>query len=68
MAKNTRDGKLLTTEELSERWQMDSGTLENWRQAKKGPVFIKLGSKAGSSLVRYRESDVIEYEKKMERK
>lgn len=62
----SRDGKLLTTEELAERWSMDPGSLENWRNAKKGPVFIKLG-KAGSSLVRYRLSDVEAWEAKMQR-
>lgn len=63
--KKSRDGKLLTTEELALRWSMDSGTIENWRNTGKGPIYIKLGN-AGSSLVRYRVSDVEEYERKMQ--
>ena len=66
MPKNDRDGKLLTTEELAERWSLDSGTLENWRTAKKGPIFLKMG-KGHSCLVRYRLQDVIDCEEKMAR-
>ena len=66
MAKATRDGKLFTTDELAERWSMDAGSLENWRNAGKGPVFIKLG-RGSSAPVRYRLCDVEEYEKKMQR-
>jgi len=65
MAKNTRDGKLLTTEELAQRWSMDAGSLENWRNANKGPIFIKMGS-GSSAPVRYRVSDIEAWEKKQE--
>jgi len=68
MEKNNRDGKLLTTEELAERWSMDAGSLENWRQdPKKGPVFIKLGE-GSSSPVRYRLIDIEAYEESMRSK
>lgn len=33
---------MLTTEEAARRLGMKPGTLENWRQQKKGPRFIKL--------------------------
>ena len=58
--------RLLTTEQLGERWAMDPGTIENWRNADKGPVFLKMGD-AGSAPVRYRLSDIIAYEKEKER-
>jgi hypothetical protein len=53
--------KLLTTEELAERWSVDPGTVDNWRKAKKGPPFVKLG-KGVSAPVRYRLSDIEKYE------
>lgn len=40
---NPQKEKHLTTEELAERWKMEPGTLEVWRQRKKGPSFIKIG-------------------------
>jgi len=61
----SRDGKLLTTEELAQRWSMDSGSLENWRNDGKGPVFIKMGS-GSSAPVRYRLCDIEAWEKKKE--
>jgi hypothetical protein len=35
----------LTPNELAARWRMHPGTLSNWRQAGRGPAFIKVGSK-----------------------
>lgn len=55
--------KHLTTKELSERWAMAVGSLENWRQKGKGPAFVKMG-KAKNSDVRYRVADVEAFEKK----
>lgn len=55
--------KMLTTKELSERWAMAVGSLENWRQKKKGPAFVKMG-KAKNADVRYRVSDVEAFERK----
>jgi len=60
---SSRDGVLLTTEELAQRWKMDAGTLENWRNEKKGPIFIKLGQ-GGSAPVRYRVCDIEKWEEK----
>jgi len=65
MSKNTRDGKLLTTDELAQRLGMDSGSLENWRNAGKGPIFIKMGQ-GNSAPVRYRLCDIEAWEKKHE--
>jgi hypothetical protein len=65
MSKNNRDGKLLTTEELAQRWSMDSGSIENWRNAGKGPIFIKVGI-GGAAPVRYRLCDIETWEKKHE--
>ena len=58
--------QLLTTDELADRWTMDPGTIENWRGAKKGPRFLKLG-KGASAFVRYRLVDIELYEEKMMR-
>lgn len=52
---------LLTPEQLAERWQVATGTLENQRVRKEGPPYIKLGG-GRSAPVRYRLADVIEYE------
>lgn len=60
--------KLLTTEQLADRWSMSAGTLKNWRSLGKGPAFIKHGkSKQGKELVRYDIKDVVKYETKMRR-
>ena len=60
------EDKLLTTEELADRWGMNPSSIENMRGRKQGPVFIKLG--VGSSApVRYRLSDIQEFEKDSER-
>ena len=65
MSKSTRDGKLFTTDELAARWSMDPGSLENWRNDGKGPVFIKMGS-GSSAPVRYRLCDIEDWERKKE--
>lgn len=51
----------LRTEELAERWNINPGTLRNWRMQGKGPKYLKFGK---NGLVLYRVSDIIEYEKK----
>lgn len=58
---------IFTTEELAARWSMNPCSIENWRNAGKGPRFFKLGSGA-SCLVRYQLTDIQEYETKMMRK
>ena len=54
--------KLLTPEELAERWKIAVGTLENWRDLGKGPLWLKIGGQA-----RYRLADVLQYESEAER-
>jgi len=66
MTTKTLDANLfLTTEELAERWgqNVSAGTIENWRAARKGPPYVKLG-RGKNSPVLYRLSDVIDYEQK----
>lgn len=53
---------LLTPEQLAERWQVSTGTLENQRVKKSGPPYIKLGG-GRSAPVRYRLADVETYER-----
>lgn len=55
------DNKLLTTEELAERWQMKASTLANWRNKRKGPKYIKVGRN-----VRYNLEHIQEFEEKRE--
>lgn len=45
--------KLLTTPEVAELLRVEIRMLENWRSARKGPPFIKVGV-----LVRYRVVDL----------
>jgi hypothetical protein len=49
--------KILTPEQLAERWDTTVGTLAWKRSTKQGPKYIKLGRS-----VRYRLSDVEEFE------
>ena len=41
------NGEYLTTEELVARWKntIKPETLANWRAAKKGPTYVKLGGR-----------------------
>lgn len=59
----TVDGQKLSTKELAARWGMTVGALENWREQKKGPPYIKLGEWRGARVL-YRLEDVLAYEKK----
>ncbi len=43
----------MTPPEVAELLQVETTMLSNWRTARKGPTYIKVGS-----LVRYRVSDV----------
>jgi len=56
--------KYLTTRQLSDRWggSPTPQTLKNWRNTGRGIPFIKLGR-----LVKYRLSDVLKYEKELDR-
>jgi predicted site-specific integrase-resolvase len=51
--------KLLTPEELAERWSISLQTLCNWRSLGKPPAFIKIG---GS--IRYSLEEISKMEKK----
>lgn len=56
--------EVLTTAELAKRWGMSIGALENWRARKKGPRFFRLGKPDGQGRIRYRMTDVLEYERR----
>ena len=51
---HTDSGELLTTLELSRRYGICVGTLQNWRSQGRGPTYVKLGR----SAVRYRTEDI----------
>ena len=50
--------KLLTDEQVAERWGLKVQTLRNWRFQGRGPAYLKLGA-----AVRYDESVIEEHEK-----
>lgn len=35
----------LTAKQLAERWHLNEQTLANWRHARRGPRYIKVGSR-----------------------
>jgi hypothetical protein len=37
--------EFLTPKQLADRWHLRDQTLANWRTARQGPPFIKIGSK-----------------------
>jgi hypothetical protein len=41
----------LTPDELAERWRLSKRTLEDWRAAKVGPVFMRFGRQVLYPLV-----------------
>ena len=49
--------KLITQEQLAERWLLSPATLERDRSLKQGVKYLKLGG-----LIRYRLQDVLDYE------
>lgn len=51
------DDRFLSSRELAKRWGISIDTLRNWRYLDKGPEYTKVGHS-----VRYRMSDVVEYE------
>ncbi|MBQ87201.1 MAG: hypothetical protein CMQ16_12445 [Gammaproteobacteria bacterium] len=53
------DSIVLTPKQLSARWDLAEATLRNWRSAKKGVPYCKVGGK-----VVYRLNDVVAYEAK----
>lgn len=60
----SEDKKFLTTKELSERWggSPTPATLRQWRHQKRGVRYVKMGN-----MARYPLSEVIKYEKKLEK-
>ena len=53
----------LSPDDLAKRWQMSKDTLANWRLAKKGPIYTKIGAGRNTKVL-YRLSDIIEFESK----
>ena len=51
----------LTTEQLAVRWNMQRKTIYNWRIAKKGPPFIKVGGGRNGKVL-YRLEDIEKWE------
>lgn len=49
--------RFLSPQALAERWDMDDGTLANWRVAGTGPIYVRIGGN-----IRYRIKDVIAWE------
>jgi hypothetical protein len=54
---------LWTQEQLAQHWLVSEGTLERWRCEGIGPVFLKV-----RGHVRYRLSDIIDFEEQSLRK
>jgi predicted site-specific integrase-resolvase len=52
----------LRERELAERWKLSTRTLQRWRAEGFGPAYILIGG-----TVRYRISDVLDYENQNER-
>lgn len=54
---NESGAGMLTARELAERWNMPVQALSQWRWAKKGPRYFKIGGR-----IRYRLADVETFE------
>lgn len=50
---------LLTSRDLSQRWNLSIRTIEKWRYVDFGPPFLKFGK-----AIRYRIEDIIEFEQR----
>lgn len=52
----------MTTEEAAEYLGLSKSTLDNWRQQKKGPVYVRLNASAkivrGAKNIKYRKADL----------
>ena len=57
---------LLTTKELVERWKLKEQTLNSYRSKNKGVPYFKINIKGSTTraVIRYKLSDIIEYENK----
>ncbi len=49
--------KLISANELANRWGLAPRTLESWRSRGRGPAYLKIGGK-----VHYRQDDIEAYE------
>lgn len=58
----------LTTDELAARWQMNAGTLRNWRSEGIGPRYFEVGRRGRKRKprIRYRLAEIERYEKQNE--
>lgn len=54
---------LWTQEQLAQHWMVSEGALERWRCEGIGPIFLKI-----QGHVRYRLSDIMDFEKQSLRK
>ena len=55
------DPVFITQDEVAERWRISTATLERDRSLRQGLKYLKIGG-----LIRYRMSDLLEYEAKCE--
>lgn len=55
--------QFFTPAELAERWHLSEQTLANWRTARKGPRFVRLGG-----AVRYPLAEVLAFEQQGQHK
>lgn len=53
---------LMLERTLASRWGKSIRTLQRWRMAGQGPAYLRIGNS-----VRYRLSDVLDYEARMQR-
>lgn len=57
--------QLITSEALAERWGVSKDTVRMWRADNVGPPWVRL-TPGVRGAVRYRMSDIVEWERKME--
>ncbi|MTI15124.1 helix-turn-helix domain-containing protein [Sansalvadorimonas verongulae] len=57
MDSQSKEQKLYTTDELSDRWKMSAVTLKTWRTQGLGPEYLKI-----TGRILYREQDILRYE------
>ena len=63
MSQNPKSQKQwITPAELSDRWSISQGTLQNWRVKGIGPSFYKVGNLGQGTVVRYKAEDVFQFE------
>lgn len=56
-----QQAEFLTPPELAQRWNLHLVTLATWRSQKRGPAFVKIGTR-----VLYPLDKVVEYERRNE--